>query len=453
MAPDGAGPSAGTSAAEAAMAAARPRSRHAHVAGGVALIADSAALYALAEAEASALGRALDAGDGSAEAALARLGLAVPDAPQPAGAGAVRALALTVSQACNLACGYCYAAGGSFGGPETRMEPEVARRAIDALIAGAPPGGSVKIAFMGGEPLVARALIRDSVAYARARAAARAVGVGFSMTTNATLVTAEDAAFFGAHRFALTVSLDGNRDANDRLRPTRGGAGSFDRVARRLGPLIDEARAGRIALSARVTATPANLDLPRTVAALGGLGFASVGVSPLIAPASGRGALRGADFERLLGAMIACGEDWLDATLAGRAHPFANLGTALRELAGGRTRSQSCGAGRDYLAVDAEGAYSACHRFVRDPLGAMGDLEGGVDEAGRAAWVAARSVEAQAPCAACWARRLCGGGCHHEVLHAGRPACDFVRGWLHFAILAYARLNAARPGWAADARA
>ncbi len=436
-------------AAGAALAAARPRSRHAHVAGRVALLADSAGLYALADAQALALGRALDAGDAATEGALARFGLAVPAAPPPAAAGPIRALALTVSQSCNLACGYCYAAGGSFGGPETRMDPAVACRAIDALISSAPPGGAVKIAFMGGEPLVARALIRDAVAHAEVRAAARAVSVGFSMTTNATLVTPEDAAFFGAHRFALTVSLDGDRAANDRLRPMRSGAGSFDRVAGRLEPLLAEARADRVALSARVTATPENLDLPRTVAALGALGFASVGVSPLIAPASGRGALTGADFERLLAAMIACGEDWLAARVVGRPHPFANLETALRELARGAPRSQSCGAGRDYLAVDAEGAYSACHRFVRDPLGAMGDLGTGVDEPRRAAWVAERSVEAQEPCAACWARRLCGGGCHHEVLLAGRPACDFVRGWLHFAILAYARLTEARPDWSA----
>lgn len=445
MAPDGGGGVAGDPAARTAMAASRPRSRHAHLVGRALLVAETAGLYALAEADAATLARGLDGGDAAAAAALARLGLDAPAPPPPPGAGPVRALALTVAQSCNLACGYCYAAGGAFGGPERRMTPEVARRAIDALIAATPPGGAVRIAFMGGEPMVARALIREAVAHALRRADARAVAVGFALTTNATLLTAEDAAFFARHRFAITVSLDGDRETNDRLRPTRGGDGSFARAAARLGPLFAEA--GRLTLTARVTATPANLDLARTVAALGALGFASVGVSPLIAPASGRGALAGADFERLLAAMIGCGEDWLAATIAGRAHPFANLATALREIARGAPRSHSCGAGRDYLAVDAEGAYSACHRFVRDPLGALGDLDRGVDEPARAAFVAARAMEAQAPCPSCWARRLCGGGCHHEVLHAGRPACDFVRGWLHFAIGAYARLAAERPGW------
>lgn len=441
MAHDGLGP------ARLAMAAARPLSPAAHVAADIALIAETAALYRLDGAQAAELSQGLAKGDAATRQALARLGLEVPDAAphvtdhrRP-----VRALALTVSQTCNLACVYCYAAGGSFGGPDTRMAWDVARRAIDELISSTPPGGSVKIAFMGGEPLIARDLIRQAVHHARRRAAARAVTVGFSTTTNATLLSAEDAEFLAEHRFAVTVSLDGAKPANDRLRPARGGAGSFDRVAAGLSHLTRHA--GRIALSARVTATPANLDLAETITALADLGFQSVGISPMLASPTGKGALGPEGFEALLGQMIGCGEAWMAATCAGAHHPFANLATALAELHRGQPRSHGCGAARDYLAVDAAGEYSACHRFVNDPLGALGSLGDGIDHGRRQAWLAERAVEAQQPCSACWARRLCGGGCHHEVLKAGRPACDFVRGWLHFAMTAYSRLIATRPDW------
>lgn len=430
-----------------AMQAARPRSRHAHLAGDVALVAETAGLYRLDDAQAATLAEGLMSGDASTTAALQRLGLDAPPSLPPAAdlTRPVRALALTVSQTCNLACTYCYAAGGSFGGPDTRMGWDVARRAIDALIAATPPGGAVKIAFMGGEPAIARDLIRQAVDHARRRAAARAVSVGFSTTTNATLVTAEDAAFLAEHRFAVTVSIDGARAANDRLRPARGGAGSFDRVAQGVAHLARHA--GRIALSARVTATPHNLDLAETMTALGAMGFTSVGVSPMIASPTGRGALAAADFETLLAQMMACGEAWMAATLEGGHHPFANLATALTELHRGQPRSHGCGAARDYLALDAAGNYSACHRFVNDDAGAMGSLGNGIDHGRRRSFLAARAVEAQAPCATCWARRLCGGGCHHEVINAGRPACDYVRGWLHYALTAYSRLAAARPDW------
>jgi uncharacterized protein len=425
----------------------KPPSGLAHVAGDLVLMAETAAIFGLSGAEVAKLRIALQAGDAAAAPELARLGLEAPALGMPPAVGIhpVRALALTVSQTCNLACGYCYAAGGSFGGADTRMGWDVAKRAIDQLIEATVPGGGVKIAFMGGEPMVARDLIRKSVTYANERGAARAIQVGFSLTTNGTLISPEDAAFFARHRFAVTVSLDGGKDVNDRLRPDRAGKGSFARVARRLAPLLDHR--DRISLGARVTVTPQNLDLPQVVNDIAALGFASVGVSPMISSPTGQGALVGQDFAQLLAAMTACGDAWMAATLAGGAHPFANLATVLGELYRGSPRSHGCGAARDYLAVDAAGDYSACHRFVKDPLGAMGDLESGPDDAARAAFLDARTVERQTPCQTCWARRLCGGGCHQEVMHAGRPACDFVRGWLDYGLRAYGQLSAARPDW------
>ncbi|MCK1267635.1 SPASM domain-containing protein [Bradyrhizobium sp. 49] len=54
-----------------------------------------------------------------------------------------------------------------------------------------------------------------------------------------------------------------------------------------------------------------------------------------------------------------------------------------------------------------------------------------------------RHVHRQSPCAGCWARYLCGGGCYHEVTARGRPACEFIRGWLHFVLQLYLRLTSA----------
>ena len=422
----------------------------AHVAGDMLLMAETAAIFGLTKAQAAQMVQALAAGDDVAASSLARLGLDAPAPvpPAPQVIAPVRALALTVSQTCNLACGYCYAAGGSFGGADTRMTWDVARAAIDQLIEATIPGGHVKIAFMGGEPMVARDLIRNSVDYANKMGATRAIRVGYSLTTNGTLISADDATFFADHMFAVTVSLDGGKAVNDQLRPDRAGKGSFDRVARHIAPLLDHR--DRINLGARVTVTPHNLDLPQVVDDIAALGFGSVGVSPMITSPTGRGALAGADFATLLAAMTACGEAWMEATLQGRTHPFANLATVLGELHRGKPRSHGCGAARDYVAVDADGDYSACHRFVKDPLGAMGDLDSGPDAQARKAFLEARTVERQTPCQSCWARRLCGGGCHQEVLHAGRPACDFVRGWLDFGLRAYGRLMTARPDWFDD---
>ncbi|MFC6588551.1 hypothetical protein ACFQDZ_16140 [Sulfitobacter pacificus] len=130
----------------------KPVSGLAHVADDLVLMAETAAIFGLSDAQATKLRAALLAGDAAAAPELARLGLdAVPlGTPPDTEIHPVRALALTVSQTCNLACGYCYAAGGSFGGADTRMDWTVAKGAIDQLIDATVPGGGVKIAFMGG---------------------------------------------------------------------------------------------------------------------------------------------------------------------------------------------------------------------------------------------------------------------------------------------------------------
>jgi sulfatase maturation enzyme AslB (radical SAM superfamily) len=56
-----------------------------------------------------------------------------------------------------------------------------------------------------------------------------------------------------------------------------------------------------------------------------------------------------------------------------------------------------------------------------------------------------RHVLAQSACHSCWARFLCGGGCHHEVVERGRPACDYIRGWLSYCLETYVWVMESHP--------
>jgi uncharacterized protein len=90
---------------------------------------------------------------------------------------------------------------------------------------------------------------------------------------------------------------------------------------------------------------------------------------------------------------------------------------------------------------------------VGDASGAMGSLTDGIDHARRDEWLAERHVHRQEPCRSCWARYLCGGGCHHEVIARGRPACDYIRGWLQHCLAVYLRLTPLRTSVGANERA
>ena len=356
----------------------------------------------------------------------------------------IHALSLAIAQKCNLGCTYCYAQQGEFGGAGKNMPLAEATRAVELLVSGAAKGAKLNLAFLGGEPLVNRAVLQVATRYAAELAERRENPITFSITTNGTLLTEADAEFFEAHGFAVTISLDGPREAHNLLRPFKSGNGSFDAILQRIRPLLALQR--RMQVSARVTVTPANLELRRTLDEFIELGFHSVGFSPMLSSPSGNGEMQREDLETMLGEMIDCGREFERRTLKGDRYPFANMTNAMREIQRGTHRPYPCGAGAGYLGVSADGELSACHRFVGDEAGAMGTLNDGIDRKRQAEWLTERHVHRQEPCRSCWARYLCGGGCHHEVIHRGRPACDYIRGWLHYCLEAWVRL----PRGAAD---
>ncbi|MGD1928393.1 MAG: radical SAM protein [Leptolyngbyaceae cyanobacterium] len=421
-----------------------------------ALMADGSQVYAVAPELVAALEGLATPDAAQVDALLATSGLASETSVfmadlNPLTNPPLRALSLAIAQKCNLGCTYCYAQAGDFGDVAKSMSWEVAEAAVERLFEDTQPGDRVNLSFMGGEPLINRPLIYKVTELAMAIAQARQVKVGFGITTNGTLLTAADADFFERYGFAVTVSLDGVGATHDRLRPFKGGGGSYDRILANLEPLLSRAR--QMSVSARVTVTPQNLNLRETLQDLIDLGFHSVGFSPMLSSPTGKAEMDTADLDIMLQQMIECGQEFERQTLAGRRYPFSNLTMALQQIHRGTHRPYPCGAGAGYMGVSADGNLWACHRFVNDAAGLMGNLEDGLNRDVQNQWLAARQVDRQEPCKSCWARYLCGGGCHHEVIHRGRPACDYIRGWLHFCLQTYVHLLEQRPEYFASAPA
>ncbi|HZQ45606.1 MAG TPA: radical SAM protein, partial [Verrucomicrobiae bacterium] len=271
---------------------------------------------------------ALRAGHLPTEEILASCGLAAPpyieDAPVPG--PPLRAISLAIAEACNLGCVYCYAQQGSFGRKAQMMERESALGAIDLLFQSANRGDRVQITFLGGEPLANRTLLRESTEYAVRLAESTGIAVGFAITTNGTLVLPEDCEFLERHGFAVTISLDGSGGIHDRLRPFADGSGSYNRIIARICPLLE--RQSCMQVSARVTVTPANLALQETLDALIGMGFHSVGFSPMLSSPNHSQEMTPATLNDMLCAMIQCGEAFESHLYRNERYPFFNLMTA-----------------------------------------------------------------------------------------------------------------------------
>lgn len=352
-----------------------------------------------------------------------------------------QSVSLNVSSSCNLGCSYCYAGRGSFGGAQSAvMDWQTAQAAIDALFAAADPARPITIGFLGGEPFLGRDLIHRSVQYAARRATNQVVG--FSVTTNGTLLTKEDVELLRAHRFAVTVSVDGGRLLHDTLRPLRKRRGSSHAaLAEHVAALVRDP--GKARVGARATVTHSNLGVEQIFDDVIDLGFADVGLSPLRTAA---GSLTNEDWPIYLRGVRRLAERELGRAVVGESIRFSNLAVALRQLERGAASPYPCGAGGGYFSVSSDGTWYACHRAVGQPSFALGS-SAGIDRSRQATFLRDRHVHSQAPCRTCWARYLCSGGCHHEVAGRTDAFCDFVRAWLEFCLGAHATLAHARPAW------
>jgi uncharacterized protein len=352
------------------------------------------------------------------------------------------AISLNLAQSCNLACSYCYADEGRFGGAQRSMSADIALATIKQFIENAPKK-RVTIGFIGGEPFVNRATLYRSVASAKEIAAAGGVSVGFSVTTNGTLLTPDDLTLLRENAFAVSVSIDGDAGMNDLHRSDRQGAGSFVKIVNNLRPLLENP--GRAKIAARSTIARDDLRVLERVEALCALGFPEVGVSPLRTSPNPALVFTPDDWSIFLQEMIRAAEAEWEWVVAGGQFRFSNLAVALKEIHRGSCRPLPCGAAANYVSVNAEGNYFSCHRTIDDPRFALGTLATGLDATARERFLQSRLVDTQEPCRSCWARYLCGGGCHAEVIKSGRDSCDYIRGWLEYCLSYYDRLLSIRP--------
>jgi uncharacterized protein len=210
------------------------------------------------------------------------------------------------------------------------------------------------------------------------------VSIGFAITTNGTLLCEDDAPFFARHRFTVTISLDGVADTHDRLRPFKGGRGSYEAILKRLTPLLQYGP--QLPVLARVTVTPRNLGLRETLDQFIALGFRSVGFSPMLAAPDHRDELSQSDLAVLLEEMTACGREFERQVIAGRDYPFANMISAMQEIPVGLVPDISASAPTATSSPVTVSSTTPPARLVVSPPASTGPHSGGGFRSG--SWIA-----------------------------------------------------------------
>ena len=328
----------------------------------------------------------------------------------------VKALCLHIAHDCNLACRYCFAEEGEYHGRRALMSFEVGKKALDFLVANSGNRVNLEVDFFGGEPLMNWDVVKQLVEYGRSLEKSNNKKFRFTLTTNGILLNDEILEFVNKEMGNIVLSIDGRKEINDKMRPFRGGQGSYDIIV----PKFQKVAESRDQMNyyVRGTFTHNNLDFSKDVLHLADLGFKQISVEPVVAQPTDDYAIREEDLPILKEEYDKLAVEMIKRKKEGKAFNFFHF---MIDLQGGpcvAKRLSGCGSGTEYLAVTPWGDLYPCHQFVGDPKYLMGDIWKGVTNTAVRDEFKHCNAYARKECQDCWAKLYCSGGCAANSYHA-----------------------------------
>lgn len=321
----------------------------------------------------------------------------------------VKALCLHIAHDCNLACRYCFAEEGEYHGRRAIMSYEVGKKALDFLVANSGNRTNLEVDFFGGEPLMNWEVVKQLVAYGRSLEEEHHKKFRFTITTNGVLLNDEILEFVNKEMGNMVLSIDGRKEVHDRMRPHRGGQGSYDEIVPKFKK-VAESR-GQMNYYVRGTYTHYNTDFAKDVLHLADLGFKQISVEPVVAPETEDYAIREEDLPQLLAQYDELAEEMIKRRKEGNGFNFFHF---MIDLEGGpcvAKRLSGCGSGTEYLAVTPWGDLYPCHQFVGNEDFLMGNVDEGVLRTDIRDEFKQCNVYAKEKCKDCFAKFYCSGGC------------------------------------------
>jgi uncharacterized protein len=328
----------------------------------------------------------------------------------------VKALCLHVAHTCNLNCEYCFAAQGKYHGQSALMPFEVAKQAIDFLVANSGTRRNLEVDFFGGEPLMNFQVVKDTVAYARSLEKEKDKNFRFTLTTNGVLIDDEVIDFCNRECHNVVLSLDGRKEIHDKKRPTPSGKGSYDLIVPKFKKLV-EAR-GNKGYYIRGTFTHENTDFTKDILHMADLGFTELSMEPVVCKPTEPYALTEEDLPILMEQYELLAKEMIRRRKAGNGFTFYHYMIDLKAGPCIYKRIAGCGSGTEYLAVTPTGELYPCHQFVGDPKYRMGTVWDGVQNLAVRQEFASCNAYSREECKNCWARLYCSGGCAANAYHA-----------------------------------
>jgi uncharacterized protein len=321
----------------------------------------------------------------------------------------LKALCLNVAHTCNLSCEYCFAKGGKYHGPDAIMTLDVAKRAIDFLLENSGSHYNLDIDFFGGEPLLNRDLVKDTVDYARSKEEAYNKKFHFTLTTNGMLLDDEKIDYLNENMKNVVLSLDGRKEKHDAFRKTLNGKGSYDTIVPKFQNFVKKRKDKEYYM--RGTFTANNLDFTEDIQTYLDLGFKKTSLEPVVGDPSSEYALKEEYLPIIYDQYEKLADMLMEAFDKNEEFLFYHFMLDLDNGPCVHKRISGCGSGTEYMAVTPTGDLYPCHQFVGNEDFVIGNVFDGIKKEEIITSFKSCNAYSRSECQDCWAKMYCSGGC------------------------------------------
>ncbi len=166
---------------------------------------------------------------------------------------------LLLTESCNLGCIYCLNGAETYHkDSHSEMSPQVAIDSIAACLEQITPGGTLEVAFFGGEPLLNWPLVQEVIRRCEGELQTKYSDkkITFHLTSNLTICPPELIEQIQKHKITVMCDIDGPVEIHNRCRPYRHGGPSHTQTVKTIRRLVD---AG-ISIALRATIISLNQD-------------------------------------------------------------------------------------------------------------------------------------------------------------------------------------------------
>ena len=322
----------------------------------------------------------------------------------------IKALCINIAHDCNLRCQYCFAGQGGYGQWRMLMSFDVARRAVDFLIAHSGPREHCELDFFGGEPLMNWHVVQQTIDYVHKQEKKHGKKIKMSLTTNGLLLDKEKVKYLTDNHISLILSLDGRKEMHDRMRPGVHGEGTYDEIVKNLQYCVANRKGEEYYV--RGTFPRYNMDFTTDVIDMSDKGFPAVSMEPVVGEDTADYSIKEEDLPRVKAEYDRLAKLFIAREEEGRPFFFFHFNMDLWKGPCLPKRLRGCGAGHEYLAVVPNGDIYPCHQFVGREGYVIGNVYEGLKNFKMMRDFRMNHVFSKPECVDCWAKFFCSGGCH-----------------------------------------